>query len=726
MIVILGIMVSAFRVRKAYYVAYLPVRLVKASAIPLNCRVYGRPMFVRVGREFGFEVPVKCGNGEGLYVDFIGFQSLSQNFKSMILDRGEIIGSDGGKCNLLEGVREASILRGPSYVVVVGRQRLGRGFLKLYRRDVGCKVFDTVSGASLVDVKGDSYGVALLYRRFSTTYLLFDTIYSSFQVKLPAKPRKLVYSHGMVLTDYGDFASLITPYGVVDVPLSLEGFELIGVSPLNGAIYLWSRSEGRVYELDRFGVLEPVGVCRNVVVLASRDGFIAPLCLDTGEVFGGYALRHVDVLLRILRSDGGSSGGARVAVFLPLMLWVEDGFVKVLSLADSSNKAYLESVMDFDSVLVDWKVKSLPERLLASYTSFLIDSVDVESATLLQAGEGFTGFIVNDRIYTSLVLVWVRSCREIPASRLELCNSEGCVGALTVKRCGGCCYLAVFGVSGDISCSDLTVNVHGNVFRLGRCSAKNVVGVVNILKLRPVSKSQVLVEVALRLNGCSVFKVFNVDNVCSVKYYSVGSRGAIVRAYCQYRSGGFGGILGVVCRELPYALALPISKIVREDGLLGSVDAIELFPSGLHDYLAFSSDGGPVILGVDGVYDVLEGSIAIRLPWGSHTVELVGANGIKNISIYSPPPPRLQVEVVDRDVVKIGCEYECSVSCGSVVGSCTACTLRLRDVLSDNCRVTAYSLRGYRVFTSKDIIERVLPLFARSAALILHKLPQLR
>jgi len=611
-----------------YALPFQPLRSYKLSGSSKDVRGF---QFIHEFMRLGFELYFREDNKV-----FVGvLEGREEDFSSRLVSVFEIF-TPNGACRV-DVPGNGAVYRLPTLLAVYQRQRFGRGLLRIYRRDFGCKAYDEVRGVALTDVLRDSYGFLMVYRRGGEYYALFDSIFSMFQTKLSGRPHSVKYSNSVAIVEYGDYSSVLSPRGVIDVPFPLDGFESLGGDPAEGTVYLFKSDSRRVFALDKMGVLEPIMLCRRPLSFLNRDGRVSIVCPETGESIGFELGNDVISLLHRL-----SSIRDRCFVLLPYIVWIGDGEVYAgIAGGAGFGDGYRVFVMLKDegvSVSVGFLSARIPSTVAEEYLWRLVNDVEEVKAYKLKVGKDLA-FLVSGEYVDSIVRVYVKGCIQLSENDLRLCSSDGCVEPLLLRRCGDCCYIAYYTMDGDyLSIGDLRLKV-------GNPDIVVVNADVRVERVRVLSHKTVMYEGCVEASSdCKLYSLDVVSPSCKLYTIELEDLRARFRVYCDWGWNRLPGLLLLKCRGVEFPLVFPLSRLLRPDEYLGEVRGVDLESLGELDLLLVKATG-KVLIEIGGVGETVEGRLALRLPYGERGLLLVDKFGPRSFSYLSPPPPDVDVRL---------------------------------------------------------------------------------
>jgi hypothetical protein len=684
------------------YAITLPFRPIRRYGLPFNASSY-LFQFVREFMRLGFELHPRGSN----YVLLGVLEGRGYDDTSLAqIGIPQLFTHDGGVCNV-DARDYDGVFRTPTMLAVYQRHRLGRGVLRVYRRDFGCKVYDEIRGVVLADVFRDSYGSLIVYRKGGEYYALLDSIFSTFQSRLSGRPRGVRYSAGVAIVDYDDYSSVLSPRGVTDVPFPLKGFESLGGDSGEGVVYLFKEDDRRVFILDKMGVLEPVMLCRRPASILSRNGQTSIVCFDTGESIGFNLTYNVVSALLSFRHLG-----RRYFILLPYLIWVEDGNINVILVGDDESvEGYTVFVrLEYDDTLMSVSLYSskAPRDVVRDRVWQLLNSVEGVGGSMLRAVGGL-GFLVDGEVLERVIRINVRTCLPLSSSKLELCREGSCVKPISLYRCGDCCYVAYYAVDGDkLRVGDSIIDVRG-------LDVREVNVKVNIERLKLASYNVVMYEGFVKGLTCNIYGVDVASPNCRLLTVDRSGDGVSFRLYCDLEPGVLSGFLVVKCYGVDFPLVFPLARLLRVEEELGEITGVNLTSTKLFDLLSVEADGR-IAFEVGGLAETVEGRVTVRMPYGLNELLVVDRLGVRRVSFLSPPPPSVRVKLRDNGGITLSCSDGCNVVCGSEVFTCRRCILPLRRVLGGECVVQAFSRRGFEMYDAGKLIRQLVGEAARLSA----------
>jgi hypothetical protein len=652
--------------------------------------------FIRSFMSLGFEVHIglenNTSNEEKVFLGTLENWNKSI-LEAMILKASELP-ADNGVCSI-ELAKYDNIFRLPTLLLLYRRLRFNRGLLRIYKRDFGCRAYDEIKGVSIINVLKNSYGSIVFYRKRNDYYIIFDSIFSTFQTKLLSRIRGIKYSANTAILDYGEFTSILSPQGVIDIPFNIRGFESLGCDVAEGVIYLFKRDDERVFSLDKIGVLEPVMMCRRPLSFLTRSGRVAVVCPETGENIG---VELEGEVIQILRRFGRKK---RYFILLPYVLWIDDAGVNVGFLDglgyNVDYKVFLSVVDDGASMNIKCYGKRIPDEIVYENLRLLLNDVDVTEVSILKVHEDF-GFLIGSNLLKNVIRVRIRTCMPLDREEVKLCGDKGCSEPILLSRCGDCCYIAYFDYLGDyIIIGDSKIKI----------KTTNIIDInIDIIfkRIKPISHKYLMYEGLVKASqGCSIYNIDAVSPSCNL--YTI--RSGEFRLYCRLTLDKPPGFLLVKCNGLDFPILIPLHRLQASKGKLGVINNVNFIPSKSFDMLEIQSEGLAVVE-VEGLSEVFEGHLIIRLPYGNSNVVVVDKYGFRVLSYLSPSPPFITIELEGGNVIRLTCNEVCNIICGSNIFKCTSCSLPLESILSKYCKVIVFSLRGYKEYDTKRIFELIV------------------
>lgn len=660
---------------------------------------------------------LSCNNNDSVLVPLIDGQTVS-------------IGDSFSGCR--PGDSESKVIaEGPHAIIYERRGLFSQNLLVLFRAS-GCKRWDSISKANVVTQGSDLVSSFVLYKRAGEYLLILDTLSSFMHLRIGEKPGLVKYRNGVVALFFQDYVRLVNPAaGFVDVPSVERSLEPLGYS-MDGDVLLYNTNDNVVYLVDKLGGIKPLVRCRDASPIPSYEGYSILDC--DGRIMGGssalasYALNLVKRALALHKA---------VVVF-PYVVVTRDNEVSIIELGRVSSILFEVSPSSRRlsravgaGKLGESGVSNLVSIMESEIFGKLVDAeIRLEGARLWTTNSG-TLCLRENYCGQSILEAWGKLVGIDSVESIELLVGDNRVEPLTLHEDNNLFHVVyVLGFRPNASRIALRENATGALAEIERIREHQLSLEVTVMEVVP--RGLDIVEVVFRVDtNMELYKLLVLPRFVKARVKSAQKHARLYSALVPVEDLVNSDNIGVVGVNDNGILLKTEARLVKPlEDVLGSIERFDIDIRRGRLYIVMElSRPGYLAARVNGLDVVVEAGprLPLRVPGGPVELTLRDARGVRNLRLFGPTESKVNVGLLDRKRMYLGCSYECIVLCyGKPLNSGTVVIdiERLLDSGNGACKVINIGygfVREHRL----DAIRALMLLGAR-AGIALAQLLKLR